>query len=201
MDLYKLKRKDKKRAVEVFSKAFYSEPLYQYLFPDKNTRQKFLTHIFNFNVSYGLLFGEIYAPSPKIEGLAIWYRSNRYKMNIIKLLRAGGLKFFIKLDKDTRLRVMPINRFADEMLLKYGNFLHWYLSPIAVEPKFQGKGFASLLLRSMNKRMDEEKIPGFLETLNPVNVEIYKHFDYEVVAKEIIPGTELPYWVMVRQPK
>jgi len=201
LDLYKLKRKDKKKAVEVLSKAFDSDPLTQYMFPTKEARQELLPHYFNFQVSYGLIFGEIYAPSPKIEGLAIWYRSNRYEMNMLKQLRAGGMRLFMRLKKDTISKMMPIGRFSHEMHMKYGNFLHWYLSPIGVDPEFQGKGFASQLLRSMHKRIDEEKIPCLLETQNPVNVEIYKRFGYEVVAIETIPSTDIPHWVMVRHPK
>ena len=200
-DLYKLKRKDIKKAVEVFSKAFDSDPLSQHMFPNDETRQNLLHHYFRFQISYGLLYGEIYAPSPKIEGLAIWYLSDKYQMNMFKQLRAGGMRLYWKLKMDTISRMMPIGRFSAEMHHKYGSFKHWYLSPIGVEPRNQGKGFASLLLRSMHNRTDKEELPILLETQNPVNVKIYEHFGYEVVAKESIPNTEIPHWVMVRQPK
>lgn len=199
-NLYRLKRKDKGKAVEVLSKAFDSDPLTLYMFPNDATRRILLPHYFNFQVSYGLIFGKIYAPSPKIEGLAIWYLSNKYKMNMMKQLRAGGMRLFMKLKKETISRMMPIGRFSAEMHHKYGSFKHWYLSPIGVDPEFQGKGLGSLMIRTMLNRIDNEKLPSLLETQNPVNVEIYKRFGFEVVATETIPDTEIPHWVMVRQP-
>ncbi|NPE06804.1 MAG: GNAT family N-acetyltransferase [Asgard group archaeon] len=199
--LYKLKRRDLKKAAKVLADAFYSDPLTQYMFPDDETRKEQSAHYFNFTVSYGLKFGEIYAPSPEIEGLAIWYLSDKYVMNMFKQLRAGGMKLYLKLKKDNISRMMPIGRFSSEMHNKYGNFKHWYLSPIGVAPEHQGKGFGSLLLRTMLNRIDIEKLPSLLETQNPTNVEIYKRFGYEVVTKEKIPNTEIPHWVMIRHPK
>ncbi len=200
-NLYKVKRKDLKKAVEVLTKAFNTDPLIQFIFPNDETRKNQSPHYFNFIISYGLKFGEVYAPSPEIEGLAIWYLSDKYEMNMIKQLRAGGMRLFVKLRRETISRMMSIGRFSAEMHYKYGSFKHWYLSPIGIEPTNQGKGFASLLLRSMHNRTDNEELPILLETQNPVNVKIYERFGYEVVAKESIPNTEIPHWVMVRQPK
>lgn len=199
--LYKVKRRDIKKAVEVLTKAFNTDPLTQFLFPNDEVRQKQSPHYFNFIISYGLKFGEVYAPSPEIEGLAIWYLSDKYEMNMMKQLRAGGMRLFFKLKKETISRMLPLGRFSGNMHRKYGHFRHWYLSPIGVDPDYQGKGLGSLLIRSMLSRIDDEKLPCLLETQNPTNVEIYKRFGFDVVAKEMIPDTDIPHWVMVRQPK
>lgn len=199
--LYKLKRKDIKKAIEVLDRAFSSDPIIHYIFPSEEAKQNQLPHYYRFLLSYGLKFGEIYAPSPEIEGLAVWYQSDKYKMNLLKQLRAGGIRLLVKLSKETINRIMPLDRFSVEMHHKYGDFKFWYLSPMCVDPKYQGKGYGSLLIRSMLKRIDMEKLASLLETQSPVNVEIYKRFGYEVVGKETIPDTEIPYWIMVRQPK
>lgn len=199
--LYKVKRKDIKKAVEVLTKAFNTDPLTQFIFPNDETRKNQSPHYFNFIISYGLKFGEVYAPSPEIEGLAIWYLSDKYEMNMMKQLRAGGMRLFLKLRRETISRMLPLGRFSGNMHRKYGHFRHWYLSPIGVAPDHQGKGLGSLLIRSMLSRIDDEKLPCLLETQNPTNVEIYKRFGFEVVANETIPETDIPHWVMVRQPK
>jgi len=200
-EMYKVRRKDIKKAAEVFSHAFYTDPLTQYMFPNDETRQNHSSHYFNFIISYGLKFGEVFAPSPKIEGLAIWYLSDKYEMTMFKQLRAGGMRLYMNLKKETISRMMPIGRFSGGMHQKYGHFKHWYLSPIGVHPDYQGMGFGSLLIRTMLIRIDNEKLPCLLETQNPTNVEIYKRFGFEVVVKETIPNTDIPHWVMVRQPK
>ena len=200
-DLYRVKRKDIGKARDVLLKAFESDPLVNYMFPSDESKQKELPHYYNFMISYGLKFGEIYATSPKIEGIAVWYLSDKYKMTFLKQMRAGSLKLMIKLSKETTNRIWPMASFSNEIHHKYGNFKHWYLSPIGVNPEFQGKGYGGLLIRAMLKRIDNEKLPCCLETQNPINVEIYKRFDFEVVTEEKIPNSELPHFVMVRQPK
>ncbi len=200
-NLYKVRRRDIKKAVEVLTKAFDRDPLTQFMFPNDETRQNRSSHYFKFIISYGLKFGEVYAPSPKIEGLAIWYLSDKYEMTMMKQLRAGGMRLFMKLKKETIRRMLPLGRFSGEMHRKYGHFRHWYLSPIGVDPEYQGKGLGSLMIRTMLSRIDDEKLPCLLETQNPTNVEIYKRFGFEVVAKDMIPDTDIPHWVMVRQPK
>ena len=96
-ELYKVKRRDIKKAVEVLTKAFYKDPLTQFMFPNDETRQNHSSHYFNFIISYGLKFGEVFAPSPKIEGLAIWYLSDKYEMTMFKQLRAGGMRLYMNL--------------------------------------------------------------------------------------------------------
>ena len=200
-DLYRLKRRDTKKAVETLISSFDSDPLINHMFPSEESKQNELLHYYRFMISYGLAFGEIYATSPKIEGLAVWYLSDKYKMNFFKQMRAGGLRLFIKLSKETTKRIWPMADFSNGIHHKHGNFKHWYLSPIGVDPEFQGKGYGGLLIRSMLSRIDKEKLPCCLETQNPINVKIYKRFDFEVVAEEKIPDSELPHYVMVRQPK
>ncbi len=41
---------------------------------------------------------------------------------------------------------------------------HWYLLRPAVNPNYQGKGYASTLLKAMFARIDKEHLPCYLET-------------------------------------
>mgnify|MGYP003300427538 CR=1 FL=1 len=38
----------------------------------------------------------------------------------------------------------------------------------------------------------------YLETHSKKNVEIYRHFGFEVVSDDFIPGTEVTHWGMVK---
>ena len=122
-------------------------------------------------------------------------------MTLLKQLRTGGTSLYMKLSKETLNRIFPMGRFSSEMHKRYGPPKYWYLSPIGVDLEHQRKGYGGLLIRSMLKRIDNDGLPCFLETQNPVNVEIYKKFDFEITAKEKIPDTNIPHWIMIRQPK
>ena len=79
------------------------------------------------------------------------------------------------------------------------SFPHWYLQLLGVDPVYQGKGYASILLRAMFARIDEERLPCYVETQNEKNVPIYQHYGFKVVEEGIFPGSEVNTWAMLRE--
>ena len=116
-------------------------------------------------------------------------------------MRSGALGFIKKADKVTIQRIQTLGDYADELHRQYAPFPHWHLSPIAVRPEYQGQGYGRVLLRFMLERLDREKLSGFLETQTPVNVTIYQRYGFSIKYQGAIPGTDIPHWVMVREPQ
>lgn len=77
------------------------------------------------------------------------------------MLRVGGIKLFMKVDKETIKRVMNIGHFSTEFRQKNISFPYLYLAPVGVDPQHQGKGLCNHLLKSMLARCDKEKIPTY----------------------------------------
>jgi hypothetical protein len=50
----------------------------------------------------------------------------------------------------------------------------------------------------MLKRIDEEGLPCYLETLEKHNVGLYEHFGFKVVNESNVPDTNLTNWAMLR---
>ena len=59
---------------------------------------------------------------------------------------------------------------------------HWYLWMIGVDPRCQGKGHGSALLKHMLDRCDRERMPAYLESSTPKNVPLYERHGFEVVG-------------------
>lgn len=59
---------------------------------------------------------------------------------------------------------------------------HWYLWMIGVDPRFQGKGMGSALLKHMLQRIDREGADAYLESSDPRNVPLYQRHGFEVTA-------------------
>ncbi|MBN1330129.1 MAG: GNAT family N-acetyltransferase [Candidatus Heimdallarchaeota archaeon] len=197
--LYRLTRNDVKRATEVFVRAFADDKLSQYMYPIENTREKAMRSYFRYRLTYGVLYGEVYAISPKIEGLAVWYRDNQYSMSYWRNFRAGGMKLLRYLDSDTMNRMMNLGRFTINLRKQCFSEPYWYLEPLGVDPDHQGKGFASILVRSMLKRIDSEHLLTVLETQTSKNVDIYKRYNFEIVKEVTIPDTAITHWLMARK--
>jgi ribosomal protein S18 acetylase RimI-like enzyme len=75
---------------------------------------------------------------------------------------------------------------------------HWYLHMIGVDPRFQGRGYGSALIRHALERVDSDRLPAYLESTNPVNVPIYERHGFELVATVEVPGTP-PMFPMLRR--
>jgi len=187
-----------KPAAQMLSRAFQEDALYVYLVPGAADRERILPYLFQFRLRYGLRYGEAYATSTGLEGIAIWFPSKNAHMTRWMLLRSGGLELFSKAGKEVIARISSFGDYASVLHQRHAPFPHWYLSPIGVDPAQQGKGYARLLLMGMLTRLDEEKLPCYLETQSEKNVAIYRHFGFEVVEESKIPGTTLTHWSMLR---
>lgn len=198
--LVRVKKKHMQKAIQTFSRSFNTDPLTMYMFPDEKERQRFMQHYFQFRVKYGIIYGEVYATSEDIEGIAMWIKPKNTKMTMWRMFRAGGMKLFRAMGKETINKMFEIEEYASKVHHEFAPKIHWHLSPIGVDPEHQGKGYASKLIRAMLKRTDKENIPCYLETQNGKNVEIYKRYGFKVVGHVKIPKTELDHWSMTREP-
>ena len=196
----RLDKSQAKPAVEVLARAFQDDPLFVYLFPDASQRIMKSSHFFRRMVRYGLLYGEVYATSPEMEGVIILLPSENAEMSPWRMLRAGMLLMMSKLSLSEMRRFMRFAEYAMAMNRRLAPFRHQHLAFMGVEPELQGRGYASTLLKTILARINEERLPCYMETHNQKNMPLYEHYGFEVVEEGTIPGTVTGHWAMLRQP-
>lgn len=152
-----------------------------------------------FRIRYGILYGEVYGTSQNLEGVAVWIPFEKIEMTIFRLIRAKGFSLYFRLNDEIFSRLNYIENYILSIHKNLANFPHWYLSPIGVAKEFQGKGYASDLLRYMFMRIDQENLPCYLETQNEKNICIYEHFGFIIIEESVIPGTNITHWAMLRE--
>jgi GNAT superfamily N-acetyltransferase len=76
-------------------------------------------------------------------------------------------------------------------------FPHWYLPWLGVRPDRQGAGLGGRLLAHCLGRVDEDRLPAFLETPNPRTVPFYERHGF-VVAAVAQAGACPPITMMLR---
>lgn len=76
---------------------------------------------------------------------------------------------------------------------------HWHLGPVAVLPRLQGQGVGSRMVQRFCDRVDQRRVPGYLETDKPENVTLYERFGFEVREEAEVFG--VPSWFMWREPE
>jgi ribosomal protein S18 acetylase RimI-like enzyme len=185
-------------AAEMLTRAFWDYPVSRYSYPDESDRAKRLPYFFRYILGYGVRYGEAYATSGRLEGVAVWVTSDKYPVTVLRLLRSVPLSVMLRLGSQGGNRMRRFGDYIDSVHKRLAPSRHWFLQMIGVDPKFQGSGYASALLGPMLARIDEEGLPCYLETPDERNVPLYEHFGFTVVDRSTIPETDLANWAMLR---
>jgi ribosomal protein S18 acetylase RimI-like enzyme len=196
----RLEKEQIEQASEVLSRAFHDDPGTVAFIPDAIKRQKLLRAMFKIALGHAVGHGEVYV-SPAIEGVAVWLHSTAPEMSLWTMLRGGGLGLIFSSSWGFLSKMKKDEDFAIRLRRELAPFSHWYLGVLGVDPEHQGKGYASRLLKPMLARLDEEKLPAYLETSVEDYVALYGHFGFKVIKEAVLPASGTKMWVMLRDKK
>ncbi len=202
-DLHKVCESEIERAAKIWTRAFHDAAFYVWVLPDAAIRQALLQGFFELRLRLGVQYGEVYVTS-NFKGGAYWMSSENAARSEEKVAASGGMKFFEKLnatDPGALPKIMKYLAVVDPLQAQLAPVPHLYLSSLAVDPAYHNKGHGAALLRAMFARVDQEKGLVYLETNSKDNISYYEKFGFTVRKHVIIPDTELPVWVMIRDPQ
>lgn len=186
--LYKIERKDINKAAQVLGESFINYPIFKYIFPDDQYRKNKINHLFKFLIKYGLLNGEVFAPSENIEGVSIWIKSSNAESSLWNVLKSGLISLFLNIDKQSFDRFRYIGKNKQNMRANLITKNYYLLDTISVNPQLQKQGFARLLIESKLKKIDQLNIPCYLETSERTNLIFYQKFGFDVIREyELAP--------------
>ena len=197
--LLRLTRKDRDAGAAVLGRAFTEYEMLRYYFQDEAERHAVAVTFGFIALSVCLKYGEAYASSAKMEGVAAWLPPGKAPFGGWQIIRSVPLSVLFRFGRQGASRMQAYGRYIDNMHRKLVPYPHWYLQIIGVDPAYQGQGFSSQLVRPILERIDREHLPCFLETNTEKNVAIYRRFKFEVVSEDKIPGTEVTSFAMLRK--
>ncbi len=162
-NLYRLQKKDTHRAAVMLADAFQHDPVWNAVFGDATLAQR--AYAFETPVRYSLKYGEVYAPSEALEGVAAWAPGALAELTSWRILRSGALWPAMKTGVQLAKKMQPIFRPIDLDRKAYmGGKPYIYLQIIGVAPAFQGQGFGGQLLRAL---IEKASRPAFRSTWKP----------------------------------
>ena len=197
--LIKLSKKHIKSASMVLSRAFQNDPALRWQIPDANKRLAKLHNFWELTLRIGIKYGEAYGTSEDLEGIAIWRAPKKVNVSYWKYIRNGAIKLPLNFGVESTKRIIFSQAVKDSIRDIYMKIPFWYLEVIGVDPPYQGKGFANMLLKPMLRRIDKEHFPIWLDTVLKRNVSFYEHFDFIILEEIIIPNTNIVNWFMIRE--
>ncbi|MGI9585228.1 MAG: GNAT family N-acetyltransferase [Acidimicrobiia bacterium] len=186
-------------AGEVLGQAFLDDPVWCELMPDSRTRQSMLARMFAGLARTTSAANGIAETTSGIEAVALWLGPGQ-QVGFWATVRSGMAmpRFVMKLPAEDRRKMLAVLQQMDERREALMPEPHWYLEAIGVEPRHQGAGFGTALVRAGLQRADHDRTSVYLETETEGNVGYYEHLGFEVVDCSVAVGLDLPIWHMAR---
>jgi GNAT superfamily N-acetyltransferase len=198
-NIVQINKNNAEPAVQALVNAFKNYPIFQHYFPKEKNRINILHYLLSFSVYSGIKYGKVYATTSNLEGVAIWIPSNNYPITTWKMLRSVSLLTTLNVVRCGGYKMKHFSDYIDKVHRGLAPSKHWFLQAMGIDPKYQGKGYASKLLRPMLSKIDQEYLPCYLETIEERNVSIYEHFGFKTIDKTTVPKTNFTSWAMLRK--
>jgi GNAT superfamily N-acetyltransferase len=179
---------------ETLTLAFDADPVLSWVMRGDEKRPEALRRLFVYILRESIPYGEVTA-TDDLDACAVWVppgvwaqppgplESLRMLPEKLRWAGLGRLRRFMELDaiEYTKRPRQP----------------HFYLAVLGVRPDRQGAGLGSALLVRTLSRLDEARIPAYLENSNPANAPLYLRHGFRAVDEIRLPGggpTELCMW-------
>lgn len=173
-DIRQLKPSDLENAVEVQANAFFTDPLWCYLYPHEDKRQWFLHQLFRTIFRPIIKAGQVTGVGNPVQGIAVWDTPDTRSPTFSDIVQSGVVWDGLRLLGNPSVLAFPkalkfFNKF-EQMKKQYATQPHFYLATISVHPSAQGQGLASKLIRPFLDKADNLNLPCYTETMTPDNV-------------------------------
>jgi ribosomal protein S18 acetylase RimI-like enzyme len=186
VEIVSLSREDLPAAIDLFSHAFATDPMVSYVFDvSLVTQERSLQELFRFSCEVRLLLdwpllGTL-DENGVLAGVAGFSMLGEVHWPQSLVTVYEELKSCIGPESAARLE--EYSHLAD---LHRPLLPHYQLGMIGVHPRAQGKGHAATLIRRLHQLSDADPVSTgvWLDTANPLNVPIYEHLGYRIVAQE-----------------
>jgi GNAT superfamily N-acetyltransferase len=178
---------------EMLARAFYDDPVFEWLFPDDRKRLVQSRRYFAGRARILLRQGESYT----VDGCAsaaMWARPGEWHDPPLDVLRQ-----FAQLVPALGRRIPRSLAGLRVIEERHPATPHWYLSVLGTDPSRQGEGLGSAVLQPVLGECDRLEIPAYLETGTERNVSFYTRHGFKVTERVELPDGP-PMWLMWRNP-
>jgi ribosomal protein S18 acetylase RimI-like enzyme len=175
-------------------RAFFHDPVTEYLFPNEARRARRLEKYFSFEMrALFLRRGESWT-SAGLEAAAFWVPPRQSPPTLAELLAQLPVMWMFGRHLTRGHQLVQL------LEAQRPRAPHHYLATIGTDPAEQGKGYGSALLRVVLERCDADGVPSYVESSNESNLSFYRRHGYELVGDVVVPGTPVKLWLMWREP-
>jgi len=174
MRIVPLEARNLNEASALLTAAFFDYPMFAFYFPNPSRRSRILPWYLRNVLRCALHYGEAFTTCD-MDGLLFALPPGHTSLTLWEYARHGFLFTPLVLGFRRYRRSMECENFVDHVHKELmGSLAHFYLWGVAVDPKHQGEGVGSALIRALLHRVDSQQMPIYLETHDVRNVDYYK---------------------------
>lgn len=196
--LYKMKKNDIDNFSECSALAYQNYPLFDYILKGK-IKHKIVKTIMSASIHSMGKKAIGFANDKSADAVAIFTPPNYTGSKVVPFLLGGGIKLMFIAPPSTFVRLLKYENHAMKLKKHYTSHDCWYLYNITVKPESQSKGYCSQLLKPMFEYFDRIGQDCYLETHLKNNVDLYKHFGFELIDTSYLPKSNIKQYSMLRK--
>lgn len=197
--LYRIRKTDLARCVQVSAGAFQNDPALKYQLVGGETDMEILAHYFTAVFQTGFPYYRFYATSPAIEGLIGYLPPGNKATPPLEFLFRGGWRLPFSTNREILDRLQKYEEHALDVRRRVEAMDACYLMMLAVDPAQQGRGYGARIMRPFLRMLDELEQDCYLETHKLVNTEIYAHYGFDIAAVDTVPDGTDTQFAMLRK--
>ncbi|MNK47792.1 Acetyltransferase (GNAT) family protein [compost metagenome] len=189
MENRKADKKDFTLLVDIICSSFVNDPCFRWMIGNKNFEKK-IHFLAEYLVEETLAKGEIFI-GPTGDAVALWQSEKREPLSAAIIFR--NLKFLFQMGLPTVWRSLKLLKLKQAHISDQNP--HLYLACIGVMPSGQGKGLAKGLLDPILADAENSGRDVYLETANPVNINIYRKKGFEIIDEVDLSEIRITFMV------
>ena len=190
-----MQREDIERFADTLSDGFSQYRLFGYACNDRYDHAK-MKLFWKVSVSLIAENAICIADSKQANSVLIYVRPKSKEPSIWAYLKGGGLKMLGKLGARSAIKLLRFDMQAQSIARRHRGEGDGYLMAFATRLDKQGQGYGKPLMKALLQYLDTTGEGCYLETLKAENVDLYKHFSFQL--KEQCSFDNLPIFAMHR---
>ena len=183
----------------MLARTFQNDALAIYMFPNPMERAKLLPVHFELLLRYALLAERVWTTTGN-EGVVVCQPPGHLDMDMDSMTKSGMTREGERVGEDALNRFTSVVDHVAPLRPQHAGTRHWYVMALGVDPSKKGQGIGTVLMKHVFSLADADRVPCYLETAQPENVQFYRKNGFEVVAEGVEPASNLRFWTFKREP-
>lgn len=199
-DCYIMQQEDIVRFADTLANGFSMYDLFKYICNGTYSSVK-MTVFWAMSISLSCKDAICIADSKDVNSVLIYISPGAKEPGVMEYIKAGGIKMLITLGLRSAVKLLRFDANVQKYQKRYRTEKDGYLMAFATRLDKQGQHYGKPLMEALLEYLDSAGQGCYLETLKASNVDLYKHFTFELMEQSPLNYGGLTLYALKRPVK